>query len=849
MQEIKNRISNYRRWIKSHKVMFAIFMGMCLFLGFYIGGIIAQVPYSLQSELYNNFTITWGLQAILYGIAIPNAIWICLVVALLLSCCVHYFMIFNYKNANIDPRNFKISEKGTYGTAREMSNEEREETFQVQTIDEATENIIGHYMDAQEVTTDEVCTLKFHEKNGLNRHKLIAGGSGSRKTRSQIIPDVFQYIERGESYIATDPKGELFQLTSEIAKNHGYVVKVYNLINPIFSDSVNYLAYLNGEVREVQELTNAIFENTSIDGRQKGDVWENGEKALMNTLILLVCTDINIPPEERNLAKVYEMITTTKFSDIDRKISALPPSSEVRKQFEFFKSNTSDDKGLPRTSLYIGLGTRLQAFNDNIIRYINMKDEIQLTLPGKKKCAYYILMSDQTNNLDFFSSLFFTIMTSQLCRYADRRISKKCKVPVNLVFDEFNNIGTIPNYSRKLAVWRSRDIRSTMVIQDIGQLQNRYPNKDAETIESQCDTAVFLGANEINTTAKHFSDRTGVMTMDIETKQTQQNVLVPSQLQFDYRNSEGQGKRNVYTPDEIVRLHPDHELVFVRGHNVCKLRKFDYSEHPMANEIKQVNQVEHIPVWWKEAGVDKKYLLDKLDALNFDTDTYQYCKEHDLEYQTDEEYVIIKIPKQLWDIVPKERRAEFERGNFLPPIILDYQKEWKKKHQPQATSDKQAKEEPPKVAPPDKQNPEGTKGSPKNNAEPKPEPKPKPKPKPEPKPKPKPKPEPKPKPKPKPKPEPKPEPKPQEPSGKKPQAAKPTNAGNSTTPVAKPDTTPKQPDESQTTTPVTPKRPTNQTSAEEEEYERQKRELEEKKKTPPIQRVAKKRIGNSIDSF
>ena len=41
----------------------------------------------------------------------------------------------------------------------------------------------------------------------------------------------------------------------------------------------------------------------------------------------------------------------------------------------------------------------------------------------------------------FLSSLFFSFLFIKLVRFADSATEMRCPVPVNLILDEFNNIG------------------------------------------------------------------------------------------------------------------------------------------------------------------------------------------------------------------------------------------------------------------------------------------------------------------------------------------------------------------------------------------------------------------------
>ena len=50
--------------------------------------------------------------------------------------------------------------------------------------------------------------------DGKDTHSLIFGATGSKKTRLFCMPMLGMFIKAGESFIATDPKGELYRKTS-----------------------------------------------------------------------------------------------------------------------------------------------------------------------------------------------------------------------------------------------------------------------------------------------------------------------------------------------------------------------------------------------------------------------------------------------------------------------------------------------------------------------------------------------------------------------------------------------------------------------------------------------------------
>lgn len=95
-----------------------------------------------------------------------------------------------------------------------------------------------------------------------------------------------------------------------------------------------------------------------------------------------------------------------------------------------------------KASVITGLGTRLQAFQNEDLQKLTSETDIDLTLPGKKPCIYYVITSDVDSSNDFLASLFFTFLFIKLVRYADSRANGKCENEVYAFLDEFANIRT-----------------------------------------------------------------------------------------------------------------------------------------------------------------------------------------------------------------------------------------------------------------------------------------------------------------------------------------------------------------------------------------------------------------------
>ena len=56
----------------------------------------------------------------------------------------------------------------------------------------------------------------------LDHHTLLFGATGSKKSRLFVMPMIQMMANAGESYVVTDPKGELYQQTAGTAKANGF---------------------------------------------------------------------------------------------------------------------------------------------------------------------------------------------------------------------------------------------------------------------------------------------------------------------------------------------------------------------------------------------------------------------------------------------------------------------------------------------------------------------------------------------------------------------------------------------------------------------------------------------------
>src|SRR5699024_2901888 len=127
-------------------------------------------------------------------------------------------------------------------------------------------------------------------------------------------------------------------------------------------------------------------------------------------------------------------------------------------------------------------------------------------------------------------------------------------------------------------------------------MQNRYPFNAWQEILGNCDSTVFLGCTD-PITATFISERTGIASVNVASEAKQLNSWRVSDYTPEYRRTESIGKRAVLTPDEVLRLSLDEELIILRGQKVLKAKKYDYTRHPESKKLVKRKAASHIPKW------------------------------------------------------------------------------------------------------------------------------------------------------------------------------------------------------------------------------------------------------------
>ena len=514
------------------------------------------------------------------------------------------------------------------------------------------------------------------DKRG-NVNVLVVGGSGSGKSASYSIPNAYQMLG---SYVFTDPKGELYDRTAGYLKQHGYKIKVLNLVHPQYSDGYNPIMHVSSEI-DVDVIANTIVKGQKVEGGGSDPFWDDSAEMLLKALIYYLMA--KRPDEEQNLASCAELVRAANANGgsnlLTELISELPYDHPARMNYKSIE--IAPEKTY--SSILSTLQSKLGKFDSKEIAELTSTDTIDFEEIGSQKTAVYVISSDTHTAYDFLLTIFFSQMIQQLYDFADNN-GGQLKVPTYFILDEFANIGRIPDFDKKISTSRSRKISFSVILQNLDQLEAIY-EKSNETIIGNCDTHLFLGSNS-QKTVEYFSKALGEKTISHNSVSTSRDK---AHQKTGTSASDQIMARALMTPDELRRMDNDLCIIFEKGIKPVKANKFYYFKHSMAKDLKKL-EISHNDIgeiergnWRKfnpynpyvdeeEKNVANDLKIDSLDDLfddeeDFKVDTNENKKEKTSEKKDlDSEKIAPILPMETeededdeYDL-QKELEAEFD---------------------------------------------------------------------------------------------------------------------------------------------------------------------------------------------
>ena len=458
------------------------------------------------------------------------------------------------------------------------------------------------------------------QRTETNNNVLVVGGPGTGKTRYYVKPNLMQ---ANASFFITDPKGTLIHDMGWVLEWLGYEIKTFDTVDFSRSMHFNPIAYIKDEAGLLR-FVECLIRNTTAEGESATDpFWVNAEKLLYTALVAYLLD--HCPEEDRNIPGLLSLLALADAREDDegylspldmlfkeletgRRLmkvsegSTFDPSSRVfatdagdwawvkvaepvRSEDDFALSSYKQFKvaaGKTLKSIMISCNVRMKPFDIAEMRELLRFDEIALDHMGdaNAKVAMFASMSDTDSTFDFVFALLMQQALDTLCECALKRFAGRLPRCVHFMFDEFANIGTIPDFERMITVTRSRNIAVSMICQSLSQLDENYGENNAATIVNACDTLLYLGG-KANETNEEISKMAGKQTVASETQSDSRGAGWTRTV------NRGISERDLIQPAEVARMPREDALVLVNGCMPLMDRKYRLERHPRSRLLEE----------------------------------------------------------------------------------------------------------------------------------------------------------------------------------------------------------------------------------------------------------------------
>ena len=415
-------------------------------------------------------------------------------------------------------------------------------------------------------------------------HYVYLGSTGSGKSVTAVIPTCtfIAKAKKKRSVFITDPKGEIYQATSQMFQNQGYKILTIDFRNPEKSNKINILKPIIKEYKdyiEYERLSNESkleedklkYNNKSMSSlaetnrlisslatmvmqdkvEQKDPFWNESAKNLLEGLIgffleefkagniseeKITMTSIrkfqNSSMEESNFKKFKDYINTKSYGSKskDALVSILSASENTYK------------------SITAVFGQKMNIFDDINVANVTSTSDFDFNILGSEPVALYVIVPDEDKTYFTLVTIIVGLLYRDLVKLANTTEKKKLPYEIDFILDEFANCPPLADIEAIVSVARSRGMHFHFFIQSFSQLDNVYGKEVAQIILDNCGL-VYLKTNT-QETAEAISKRLGKKT--IESNSMRQSV---SLMNYNGDKTTNLIGRDLMTPEEVKQLH------------------------------------------------------------------------------------------------------------------------------------------------------------------------------------------------------------------------------------------------------------------------------------------------------
>ncbi len=411
-------------------------------------------------------------------------------------------------------------------------------------------------------------------------HLITLAPTRAGKGVGTVIPNL---LAAERSVLVIDPKGENARIAGEARQRFGtvHVLDPFE-VSGMPSAAYNPLDRLTPDSLDLGEDAASLTEALVMDppGQVTEAHWNEEAKAILGGLIMFcVCHEDR---DRRTLATVREYLT-------------LPPE-KLRALLELMQDSDAAGGLIARAAnRFLGKADREAAsvlsnaqrhthFLDSprIARCLARSDFHFSNLRHRIASVFLVLPPNRMDAYSRWLRLLVSQALQDIARDAEASVrplsdpagaqvgTQRLKTPTLFLLDEFAALGRLEAVERAMGLMAGYGLQLWPILQDMSQLKDLYGER-AGTFIANAGVQQVFGVNDFET-AKWLSQMMGQETTGFQT-----DSFKPGEGPSFSNNLTG---RDLLTPDEIMQLRPENQLLRVQGQATAVAQKLRYYTDP-----------------------------------------------------------------------------------------------------------------------------------------------------------------------------------------------------------------------------------------------------------------------------
>lgn len=435
-------------------------------------------------------------------------------------------------------------------------------------------------------------------------HVGVIAATRLGKTTSYVVPTILSFCMQPlkRSMIISDPKGEIYRLTSEKLREEGYKVVLLNFRDYVHSECWNPLTPIFRKYRKAVNIYDEVGVTDTADGPRnvfreivydsqteleqaielaqsmafdevgndidtlaamfmptlsdKDPYWENSARELLKAFIWAMLEDSdraeNPITEDTFSFNTILRVLDTIHSGKGEKLNDggyFTDRNESSRAYRLVKNTIIENGDVTSSCILAVFNTGIAVFRDCAMRLVTSCNSFDFSEFDEGPVAVYIDYRDEVKVHYQIISLFIQDAYRYLIEKATYKQSGKLDVPFYFILDEFGNFPAIKDFETTISACAGRNIWFILIIQSYAQLNNVYGAAVAEIIRDNLNVHIFFGSNNPDT-LEAFSRECGQQTRisplsalngkgaDIDTYQIETIPLVPKSMLSHFQQGE-----------------------------------------------------------------------------------------------------------------------------------------------------------------------------------------------------------------------------------------------------------------------------------------------------------------------